>query len=251
MKLFRNHLQSLEELQLYWKKIHTNLHLAPIYIVAELGSSKDCISNGGKNDTHHEHCVYETLRQRYNYSSYFLSDQLPPRDKQIGFVFRGLQFTEQMDKLILKIINPLVLIGVGTDYYDYNFQVYIPTKVPRISSIAGLLSPFDIPTWIAFSVTMATNSFLFWIILCPEKKEWKKSLLKAISWLVLTLIEQSVNALTSKKCQDGRKGKEETRINWLMAMGIWLLFGVFLINFYKGDMYSYLTIQVQSVFQNC
>lgn len=30
-----------------------------------------------------------------------------------------------------------------------------------------------------------------------------------------------------------------------MAMGTWLLFGVFLVNFYKGEMYTYLTVQVQ------
>lgn len=157
-----------------------------------------------------EICLYLTLNQRYNYTIYFYSQQHPPRDEIISVIAKGMRTTEIINNEILETLHPRVLIGIGTEYADYNFQVFIPTmKARKTGSIRGLFLPFDGPTWAAFCVTMVTTSGLFWIILCPEEGERMKSLAKRICWLLLTLFEQSVEPLKSKS----------KKMNWLVTMG--------------------------------
>lgn len=48
MSLSTEQLRSQKELELYWKEIHKNLHLAPVIHDAKSGASKtECVSNGG------------------------------------------------------------------------------------------------------------------------------------------------------------------------------------------------------------
>lgn len=93
---------------------------------------------------------------------------------------------------------------------------------------------------------MATSSILFWVILRQKEGEKVKGLCKGINWLLLTLLEQSVEPLVSNRCEHGQIGGNKKRKECirLLAMGTWFLFGIILTNFYKGDLYTYLTIQV-------
>lgn len=96
----------------------------------------------------------------------------------------------------------------------------------------------------AFTVAMVTSSLLWYIILCPEKRNRVKTWLKGVIWMVLTMLEQSVEFLKCRERNIGNKNEEkkkEERINWLVVMETWLLFGMWVVNFYKCDMYSYLS----------
>lgn len=66
LKFSHNQLRSLKGLQLYWKKVHKNLRLAPVsHLAASSGSSK-CISNGGRKTTVYFTCLYITLKSMTN-----------------------------------------------------------------------------------------------------------------------------------------------------------------------------------------
>lgn len=222
IKFPRHQIQTRESLLLYFKQIHKNFHLAKVVHEVEKGVSKTvCRSQGGRNDSLHDICLFLSLSQHYNYSIHFLGQKLRPNETKIVSRVKHIMATiYDVNKFILKEPYPPVWVGVGTDQNDYNFQVFTPTRVPRTSSITGLLSPFDIPTWIAFAVTILTTSVLFWIILCPKDGERIKSLLKGVSWLLLTLLEQSVEPLKCKKGRGSQTQDKKERIrNWSELVG--------------------------------
>lgn len=239
MRLSRNELQNMESLQLYWTEIHKNLHLVPVIQWSPAQVSKThCTSSNGRRTAFHFICLYITLSQSYNYTFYFPWEGRDlPKHSIINFV--GLLFANknQTNGWVNRGSMSLSILHAGAYYHDYNFQVFIPTRISRSSSITGMFAPFDIPIWTMFLVTMVTSSLLFLIIQCPEKQERFKSLRKGNSWLLKTLLEQAAKPL---KCRgnhrNGTNGEKSN--NWLVAMGSWLLFGMLLINFYKGDMYS-------------
>lgn len=192
MKLSQNQLISLKRLQLYWKELHKNLNFAQ---VVHSGSGKtECSVGEKKKDEFEDDCVYGTLSRKFNYTV-VLIEYAVNSNEIISTVIQGLATPEQVNKWVLETMDPRGWPGIGVEYDDYNFQVFITTRVTRTSSVAGLLSPFDVPTWIAFSVTVITTSVLFWIIL--DEGDSIKSLSKGISWLLLTLLEQSVEPLKS------------------------------------------------------
>lgn len=215
IKLAAGQLQSLQLLRLFWKQIHKNLNSAPVMHNGARGFFKKlCTSSGGRKSAEHTICVCKTLSQRYNYSIQIYSGQTHT-DEILGYALSGWGNREQVKALILEATAPFVWIGVRTTYRDYTFQVFIPTRAARKSSIQGLFLPLDWMTWIGLSVTMATSTVLFWIIQYPVERERINSLFKGMSWLLLTLFEQSSEPLQSRSC---KRGKHEKKRDWLVAL---------------------------------
>lgn len=163
MPLSLEHLKKIQILKLYWKEIHRNLHLAKVvHFSGAVVSKKRCILNEGRNDTSHYICLYVTLSQRYNYTFYFTYEKLP-KHAVVGSALFLFAIKNQIRNIVLERVNFFTYLGIGSICHEYNFQVFIPSKILRSSSIAGLFALFDIPTWMAFSVTMITTGFSFWV----------------------------------------------------------------------------------------
>lgn len=99
MELNSEQLQSSQELHLYWKQIHKNLHLAPV-LHAPGPSKRYCISNRGRKDVTAIVCACITLSRKYNYSSYFHSEPHPPSDQLISYAMVGAGSKEQITRYI-------------------------------------------------------------------------------------------------------------------------------------------------------
>lgn len=232
--LFPEHLRNPKRLQLYWKEFHGNLHFAKVTHNAKSGVSKTtCVSSGGMNDTDYYVCLYITLSQRLNYSIYYTWEERLPPDKIIGDVVYGLGNKAFVNNLILESMHPFTWIGVGSDYQDYNFQVFIPTRVSATGSMTGLLSPFDLMTWMSLLVSGITS----WLLFCIISKNLG-------NWLRRTVFGKSLQPINLV----GDNVIKKANISWKMVMAAWLLSGIFLAIFYGGELYSNVTIQVEHCF---